>query len=297
MAATKLKLIAAALAAAAVGTPLVVQYRANQSLRAENTALREQSDELTEMERLRADNQRLATQLQADAARTRAEHEDLLRLRGEVTRLRKQLQADAAAARRGADGEATTNAVPAETPQAPAPFTVALSARVGNGQMLVTGGWPTAPGKRTLALVTPTTDTAGTNTGQVLITIRLAEAPQDAWAQLGLGDISNEGQPNPPQKILTMEQAGALMASLTNTAGFTVLSAPRVSTSDGIQASLSSGPGAGGGGTLTVDLLPRLAPDGAGWDLQLNVQLTPDALRPASDGATTGGSGSPPNKP
>ncbi len=295
MAATKLKIIAAALAAAAVGTPLVVQYRANQSLRAENAALREQTDQLAEWERLRADNQRLAAQLQADAARTQAEHEDLLRLRGEVTRLRKQLQADAAAARRGAGGEATTNAVPAETPQAPAPFTVAVSARVAEGQTLVTGGWPTAPGKRTLALVTPTADSSRTNAGQVLITTRLVEAPQDAWTQLGLGDISNEGQQSPPQKILTMEQTGALMTSLTNTAGFTVLGAPRVSTYDGGQASISSGPGAGGG--LTVDFLPRLAPDGNAWDLQLNVQLTPDALRPASDGAPADGPGSPPSKP
>lgn len=287
MAATKLKLIAAALAAAAVGTPLVVQYRANQSLRAENAALREQTDQQAEWERLRADNQRLAEQLKADTARTQAEHEDLLRLRGEVTRLRKQLRTNAAAA---------TNAVPAETPQAPAPFTVALSARVGEGQTLVTGGWPTAPGKRTLALVTPTTDTSGTNTGRVvLITTRLVEAPQDAWAQLGLGDISNEGQQTPPQKILTMEQAGALMASLTNKVGCTVLSSPRVSMYDGGQARLLTGYGAVG--AATVDFLPRLAPDGNAWDLQLNVQLTPDALRPASDGATAGGSGSPPNTP
>ncbi len=295
MAATKLKIIAAALAAAAVGTPLVVQYRVNQALRAENAALREQSDQLAEWERLRADNQRLAAQLQADAARTQAEHEDLLRLRGEVTRLRKQLQADAAATRRGADGEAVTNAVPAETPQAPAPFTVAVSARVGEGQTLVTGGWPTAPGKRTLALVTPTADSSRTNAGQVLITTRLVEAPQDAWTQLGLGDISNEGQQSPPRKILSMEQAGALMASLTNTVECTLLSAPRISTYDGGQARIFTGYGAVG--AATVDFLPRLAPDGNAWDLQLNMQLTPDALRPASDGAPAGGSGSPPSKP
>ncbi len=45
MATTKIKLIAAAVAAAAFSMPLVVQYRANESLRAENAALREQSNQ------------------------------------------------------------------------------------------------------------------------------------------------------------------------------------------------------------------------------------------------------------
>jgi RNA polymerase sigma factor (sigma-70 family) len=66
MTAAKLKLITAALIATAVGTPLVMQYRANETLLAENTALREQT---AQMDKLRADNERLTAQMQSDAAR------------------------------------------------------------------------------------------------------------------------------------------------------------------------------------------------------------------------------------
>ncbi|MGD0536446.1 MAG: sigma-70 family RNA polymerase sigma factor [Verrucomicrobiota bacterium] len=88
MTATKLKLIASVVVAAAVGTPLVMQHHANAALRAENTALRE---EAAQSEKLRAENQRLAGQMEAEAARPLAEHEELMRLRGEVGVLRRQL--------------------------------------------------------------------------------------------------------------------------------------------------------------------------------------------------------------
>ncbi len=84
----KLKLLAGALAAAAVGTPLVMQHRAVEALRAENAALREQTSQLGELEQLRAKNQGLVEQLKAETARPKAEIEELVRLRGQVTLLR-----------------------------------------------------------------------------------------------------------------------------------------------------------------------------------------------------------------
>jgi hypothetical protein len=92
MATTKIKIIAAAVAAAAVGTPLVLQYRANEALRAENAALREQA---AEAEPLRAENERLATRLKATAARPPAELEELKRLRGQVAAFQQVTQENA----------------------------------------------------------------------------------------------------------------------------------------------------------------------------------------------------------
>jgi RNA polymerase sigma factor (sigma-70 family) len=83
-------LITAAIVAASVGASLVVQHQANKSLRAENAVLRAQTNQLAEVDELRAENQRLA-KLQTDAdelARLRKDQGELLRLRGEVTRLR-----------------------------------------------------------------------------------------------------------------------------------------------------------------------------------------------------------------
>jgi RNA polymerase sigma factor (sigma-70 family) len=105
MAAVKIKAVVAAIVAASLLVPLVLQYRANQALQAENSALRQQAGAPDELEKLRAENQRLA-KLQADAEelrrarsnqtellRLRGEHGQLLQLRGEVERLRAALNA------------------------------------------------------------------------------------------------------------------------------------------------------------------------------------------------------------
>jgi RNA polymerase sigma factor (sigma-70 family) len=90
MATTKATIIAAAVVAASVGAPLVMQYRANETLRAENAALREQANnQLAELDELQAEKQRLAKMLMdpAEMERFRDERAELLRLRREVTLL------------------------------------------------------------------------------------------------------------------------------------------------------------------------------------------------------------------
>jgi RNA polymerase sigma factor (sigma-70 family) len=69
-------------------------YEARQAsrLRAENAAFREQTNQLAELDQLRADKQRLADQLKTELARPQAEHGELLRLRGRVTGLRQAEQ-------------------------------------------------------------------------------------------------------------------------------------------------------------------------------------------------------------
>ncbi|MCI0747067.1 MAG: sigma-70 family RNA polymerase sigma factor [Verrucomicrobia subdivision 3 bacterium] len=81
MASTKVKIGLAAVAAASITTPLVLQHQTNSRLRDEIARLRielatpppAQASDTSELERLRA------------------EHEELLRLRGQVTQLRQQL--------------------------------------------------------------------------------------------------------------------------------------------------------------------------------------------------------------
>lgn len=83
--------VAGAAVVASLGTPLALQHRANTRLRAENLALQQQADTLTQ---LRAENQRLAS-INLDAeelTRLRQEHLELLRLRSEVGRLRQQVK-------------------------------------------------------------------------------------------------------------------------------------------------------------------------------------------------------------
>jgi len=83
MASTKLKIGLAALVAASVATPLVLQHQANSRLRDEIARLQAQRAAPPPAQNVAAD----ATELE----RLRSEQQELLRLRGEVTQLRQQL--------------------------------------------------------------------------------------------------------------------------------------------------------------------------------------------------------------
>ncbi len=107
LAASKARIAAASLLGAAFLAPLLLQYRANEALRAENAALRARAAEAGELDRLRADNQRLASlqvspemarqarSNQLELLRLRGEHAQLLGLRREVERLRASPRAPA----------------------------------------------------------------------------------------------------------------------------------------------------------------------------------------------------------
>ncbi len=89
MAVTKLKIAVAAVAVAGLGTVVVLEHQMQKKLRAENTALRQQTAQLAALE---SENQRLAN-LVAEATNSRLSKEqlsELLRLRGEVGSLRRQ---------------------------------------------------------------------------------------------------------------------------------------------------------------------------------------------------------------
>ena len=82
--------VCSALVLAGALTPVLVQQRTIQRLRAENSAVRA---ELAALEASRPVNNRTVSQTDIDAAeleRLRAEHGELLRLRGEVSTLRRQ---------------------------------------------------------------------------------------------------------------------------------------------------------------------------------------------------------------
>jgi RNA polymerase sigma factor (sigma-70 family) len=83
MASTKAKIALAAVVAASVTTPLVLQYQTNSRLRAENARLLAQGTAPPPTQEVAADA--------AELERLRAGEQELLRLRGEVTRLRQQL--------------------------------------------------------------------------------------------------------------------------------------------------------------------------------------------------------------
>ncbi|HZF74023.1 MAG TPA: sigma-70 family RNA polymerase sigma factor, partial [Gemmatimonadaceae bacterium] len=88
MASTKIKLALAALVAAGVATPLVLQHQTMNQLRATNNGLRAQLATVPAA----PENQPISDIDPNELSRLRGEHAELMRLRGEVALLRKQIR-------------------------------------------------------------------------------------------------------------------------------------------------------------------------------------------------------------
>lgn len=286
MSSTKIKLGLAVLVAAAVATPLLLQQAAIGRLQNEIRSLRTQN---SEVDRLRRENNRLAVGY-VDAnelARLRQGYWELARLRAEVSRLRNQHTPAINAVGQPPEPETLLPEVPA----APSPsFRAQLQALVPSGNTLVTGGWSTAPGKRSLVLVTPVL--AGQTDGGVTITIRstFVEGPEEVLARMGLGVAFSSSNSTSTGFVLDANTADRLARELTEAEGITLLAAPSVSTADGRQAQVQivnfapSGPNQWAG--AAVDLIPHVSPQGDAVDLFVLAEL-PMRAGPTSSASNT----------
>jgi len=260
---TKLKIGAvSALIIAAVAVPVWqgIQLRRSSGEKSQMEA------QLAELPVLKEDSTKLAQMRldQSELNRLRAEHSDLLRLRGEVNRLRQQLQAEA-----GRDSKATNNAGLVTNAKEAAPLAAHASARMSSGETLVMKGWSNEPGKRTLVLVTPTIHPTTPDVGQVSFSSYFIEIPEDALASLALNDLRDE------KLVLSANDAETLLKAL-GQVDARMLSGPRVSTVNGVQASVQIGPGKpqeGKTGLRTaLDITPRLSDDRSTLDVEVNAQ-------------------------
>ena len=262
-----------------------------------------------QLRRLRADNVRLLAdgagqeslrqeisrlqQSHADPAeleRLRQSQSELLRLRGEVSRLRQQLKQAELAGRIPPAKGSSAEAAPAEVPPSPVEtYSASLRASLASKQTLVTGGWPTADGKRTVLLVEPVIGEAEM-AGQVTIQTRFAEMPEDVLIKAGLDWMKSDARESTAQSILDPEQAAHLLATLENSPGVNVMSAPKVSTLDGRQAQIKTvnlrtfGPGETHELGPVVDVVPYLSADGRSVNLTVIAQLKLESTPVSSAG-------------
>jgi hypothetical protein len=274
------KIVLTIVVAAAVLVPLSLLLKSQRELEAERQALLAATAELAA---LRETNAALA-RLQVDAealARLKADQAELLRLRGQSTQMRGELKRlSALETQRAAAGTNAPATTAAPEPDANAPFTASFTQRVPLGQTMVTGGWSTGPGKRTLLLVTPTVTQAGGQAAQVMLHGVLVEMPEDAGAQVGM-TAGTAGRDSSLKGLLTDEQRQVAMKGLEARAGVEIVSRPTILTTDGMAARIEIGSTQADGqpapGQHSIELTPRLTPDGASVDLTLGVKLTPGA--------------------
>lgn len=264
----KAKIALLAVLAAGLATPVVRHYRQVDQLTAENQALRQ------EMEKSRVEREArdaASEQLRGSLERAQTDLDELVRLRGDVTRLRLALAAATNQAPNGARARANDPA--AADPGQPRLTTFSGTARASleRGQTLVMGGWPTAPGKRTLMLLTPEANATG-SLSTVLVGSLYVQVPEAMLAETGWEPFRSLTPEASASGVLAAEQTKAFMEALEKRDGVDILSAPRVTTLSGREACISIGNANGPG--LTATLLPVLSADGRTVDLSVSNSLS-----------------------
>jgi hypothetical protein len=242
------------------------QHNATQALRAELAAMRAQSAETArlqlEVERLRG--------AEAEARRLREENRELPRLRGDAARLRRELLAATNQSARPMPTHAAASASGSVNETNSATFTGTARASLAPGQTLVMGGWPLAPGKRTLALFTPNASAAG-QAGAVVIGGMFVQVPETMMSGPGWERFQAVMKEATDHGIFDAEQTKQFVKALQTTEGVDILSSPRLATTSGQAGSISIGDANGSG--LDTTLIPVLAADGQTVDLTVSNSL------------------------
>jgi RNA polymerase sigma factor (sigma-70 family) len=260
-------LVATALLAA-IGAG-IYEHRQAASLRTRIEALQEQR--LDQLDRLRDENARLASELAAKETSRVEGLRELIRLRNEVGQLRAQFR-ERPTRSAGKDPASSQADVPPEAVE-PRVLSASVSARVPNGQTLVTGGWASADGKRTFVFMTPLPDTTSGEDHQVVVKSLFVEVTEETLAGTGLNGLTSDTDNSSLAGLYTASEFHTLLAALELSGGAEILSAPGISTLDGRQGQLSVMEKDGSGTVL--DILPKIAPEGDAIDLLLGVQVPP----------------------
>ena len=281
---TPFKVGAVVLGCALLSTGLLVQRQSLQRLRVEQASLKEQ---LAEQSAALGNTRELLARKDAELAASRESLDELLRLRGEVSVLRQTA--------RQASRSTTTSPSDRPPPSGPGAisgvrtFTASLRSNLVKDETLVTGGWSTQPGKRTMVLVTPKIKNPGGQPLIVTIESKLFEAAIEEFSVLGLDAYKSDANETSTGGILNSEEFRNLIKAVNQTQS-DVLSAPMVTVHDGQQATvemiqphtIASGDTVNIGPSIHV--VPRVSPNGKSVDLtvlaQINVMETTAAVDP-----------------
>jgi RNA polymerase sigma factor (sigma-70 family) len=272
--ANRMKLALSALFLIALITALTLVQRSRTHLAAEMSALRSQNEKkrsATERNRQTADPSAEGSELQ----RLRKAQRDPMRLRAASTEPRHQVESPPRADPSEAEPEPPLMAEP-DSPVVK--YFANPSAKLARGQTLVTGGWRTESGNRTLLLVTPEISEGDAGVKQVNFQMVWVAGPDDVLAELGLDGLFTDNRTNDAAHLLSQAQTRILMAGLVGGTGVEVLTAPRVTTKEGLQARIDvTQSKTEEGGTLqvgpAVELTHTIGADGT-LDLTVNAQFS-----------------------
>ena len=283
MRARKIKLGLAALAMAGVLLALFLQQQRLERFRGENAALRVQVEGL---DALQAESQRRADQPAGAAvtARLQDQQAELLRLRGEVTRLRNEARQIAARGATASPPPAVATLANGQPETNPVPFTAAATVIVGSGETFATGGWLISPGSRIFLLATPSLGEGAADSKTITIPMCLLKVAEGDLPESLLRKLQSQAPADSP--AFTGTEAAFLKNMLNSTDETNIVCRPRITTSDGVPASLFVGESRPNpDGTLRqigtkINLSPQVAQDGQTIKMGVNLEYVPREEKP-----------------
>lgn len=244
--------------------------RTRLRLIAENRAL------AVEVATLRDDAERLlsAAKDPAELDNARRDQAELVRLRGEAASLRQRVREAANALAKASRQVKAHEPEPAPIASPFSTYEAKISARVPLQQTLLTGGWLTKEGKRTLLFVTP--ESSGDS--QIQLQTRWLEASDQVLESLGLQQFRADSDHSDLNVLFSSEQMQDLLKAAEQTTGVDLLAAPRVITANDRLAqvkvvNIKTLDGAQHEIGPSVDLRPRLTADNSAVDVDVSARL------------------------
>ncbi|HEY6169074.1 MAG TPA: hypothetical protein VI454_13610 [Verrucomicrobiae bacterium] len=158
-----------------------------------------------------------------------------------------------------------------------APFAPSANANLDAGQTLVTGGWDLGDGQRGYVLVTPTIDAGAADGGhQTTFDLKIVQVPESQFPQSGLEKWLTANGATDQNAVLDTVATYQLITALNAVPGVDLLSAPKITTTNGGQPSIQFG----GSKAVSVSLSPTVGPDGRTLTVQTESHIVRAAVKP-----------------
>lgn len=236
---------------------------------------------------LEADKRQMAEELEmlrikqlSDSERKRIERErsELASLRGEAAKLRTKVdellrpkpepkEQQQAALVEGEEEQAFEEADY---------YAATVNVEVDDGMTLITGGWLTAPGRRTFVFMTPTRGTSPEGEGFIQINTRIADLDDESLSQFQLQNMRASSNETDNAGGFEADEARMLFQGIQKAEGAVVLASPSIVTVDGRQAVVRTSVtfprnGEAAPGQFEIGVVPAVTKSGA---IQMTVAST-----------------------
>ncbi len=155
-------------------------------------------------------------------------------------------------------------------------YAATVNVEVDDGMTLITGGWLTAPGRRTFVFMTPTRGTSPDGDGFIQINTKIADLNDESLSQFHLQNMRASSNETDNAGGFEADEANMLFQGIQKAEGAVVLASPSIVTVDGRQATVRTSVsfprnGAAAPGQFEIGVVPVVTKSGA---IQMTVAST-----------------------